>query len=82
LTSNKLDTWTCFPSRITKAVCGNILLMDFMILVLDQSWYAVKRAWKAMTKIKVMARARLATAGGSPSGSDEKKKRKKETLNC
>jgi len=39
LTRVETSTWDFFPSRITFVKCGMRLVMDFMILVLDQSCF-------------------------------------------
>ena len=46
-------------------------VMDAMTLDEDQSCQALKPAWMKKTASSTMARARFATAGGSPSGFQE-----------
>lgn len=57
---------TCAPSRSTRQLSGNIVVMEAMTRDDDQSCQALKPAWMKKTARRTMARARFASAGGLP----------------
>lgn len=65
---SKARTVTLAPSRRTKQESGSIVVIEAMTREEDQSCHALKAAWMKNTARRTIASARLACAGGSPSG--------------
>lgn len=68
-------TVICVPFLSIKQLSGSIVVMEAITRDEDQSCHALNAAWIINTASRTIANARLAWAGGSPSGFHDTKTR-------
>ncbi len=73
------ESVTRFPSRMARHESGSMVLMEAMTRDDDQSCHMLKAAWMKKMASRTMASARLARAGGCPSGCHATKTRMEAT---